>query len=121
MDYLLRDTYYTGTHYGFFDMERILRVMRPYDGTVAIKHTGMHAVEDYIVSRYQMYWQVYFHPTTRSAEVILRKIFERARNLFAEGYSFNQQPVHFASLFQGTVSFRRLFVPGRIRGFILYE
>ena len=42
---------------------------------------GMHAVEDYIMSRYQMYWQVYFHPVTRSAEVILTKILHRAKYL----------------------------------------
>lgn len=104
MDYLLRDTYYTGTNYGSFDMERILRVMRPYEGKVAIKHTGMHAVEDYIVSRYQMYWQVYFHPTTRSAEVILRKIFERVRTLYQMGYKFQREPLHFYSLFQGKMT-----------------
>ena len=104
MDYLLRDTYYTGTNYGFFDMERILRVMRPYAGKVAIKHTGMHAVEDYIVSRYQMYWQVYFHPTTRSAEVILRKIFERVKTLYEQGYQFNREPLHFHSFFQQRIT-----------------
>src|SRR5699024_12726503 len=61
MDYLLRDAYYTGVSYGHFDMERILRVMRPTEDQVVVKVTGMHAVEDYIMSRYQMYWQVYFH------------------------------------------------------------
>ena len=62
MDYLQRDAYYTGVSYGHFDMERILRVMRPAEEQVVIKFSGMHAVEDYIMSRYQMYWQVYFHP-----------------------------------------------------------
>src|SRR5699024_4811550 len=65
MDYLLRDAYYTGVSYGQFDMERILRVMRPTQEQIVIKSTGMHAVEDYILSRYQMYWQVYFHPVIR--------------------------------------------------------
>ena len=74
MDYLQRDAYFTGVSYGHFDMERILRVMRPREDQVVIKQSGMHAVEDYIMSRYQMYWQVYFHPVTRSAEVILTKI-----------------------------------------------
>lgn len=92
MDYLLRDAYYTGVNYGNFDIERILRVMRPHEDYAVIKHSGMHAVEDYIMSRYQMYWQVYFHPVTRSAEVILRKIFQRAKHLFQSGYTFNQDP-----------------------------
>ncbi|WP_047150737.1 HD domain-containing protein [Aneurinibacillus tyrosinisolvens] len=103
MDYLLRDTYYTGTNYGSFDIERILRVLRPYDNRVVVKHSGMHAVEDYIVARYQMYWQVYFHPVTRSAEVILRKIFERVRWLYAKGYHFAKRPDHFISLFEGEI------------------
>ncbi|GEN35308.1 MULTISPECIES: HD domain-containing protein [Aneurinibacillus] len=104
MDYLLRDTYYTGTNYGFFDMERILRVLRPLEDKVVVKHTGMHAVEDYIVARYQMYWQVYFHRVTRSAEVILRKIFERARDLYRAGYTFNWRPAHFIPLFEQNIT-----------------
>jgi uncharacterized protein len=103
MDYLLRDAYYTGVSYGNFDMERILRVMRPREDQVVIKRSGMHAVEDYIMSRYQMYWQVYFHPVTRSAEVILTKILHRAKKLHEEGYNFQTKPVHFYSLFTGKV------------------
>ncbi|MDF0726666.1 HD domain-containing protein [Cytobacillus sp. S13-E01] len=100
MDYLQRDAYYTGVSYGHFDMERILRVMRPQEDQVVIKNSGMHAVEDYIMSRYQMYWQVYFHPVTRSAEVILTKILHRAKKLHQEYYSFKIQPIHFYSLFE---------------------
>lgn len=104
MDYLQRDSYYTGVSYGHFDMERILRVMRPTENEVVIKSTGMHAVEDYIMSRYQMYWQVYFHPVTRSAEVILTKIFKRVKDLFEKAYNFKLNPIHFTSLFRGEVS-----------------
>ncbi len=100
MDYLQRDAYFTGVSYGHFDMERILRVMRPMDDQVVIKSTGMHAVEDYIMSRYQMYWQVYFHPVTRSAEVILSKIFQRAKVLYEDdSYQFQLEPTHFISFF----------------------
>src|SRR5690606_41140568 len=67
----------TGVSYGHFDIERIMRVMRPTEDQVVFKKSGMHAVEDYIMSRYQMYWQVYFHPVSRSAEVILQKILQR--------------------------------------------
>jgi HD superfamily phosphohydrolase len=99
MDYLLRDAFYTGVSYGHFDMERILRVMRPTEEQAVIKQSGMHAVEDYIMSRYQMYWQVYFHPVTRSGEVILSKILHRAKYLYRENYQFKQAPTHFYSLF----------------------
>lgn len=104
MDYLQRDAYFTGVSYGHFDMERILRVMRPMDDQVVIKSTGMHAVEDYIMSRYQMYWQVYFHPVTRSAEVILSKIFQRAKVLYEDdSYQFQLEPTHFISFFEEKV------------------
>src|SRR5699024_5235128 len=89
-----------------FDMERILRVMRPTKDQVVIKSTGMHAVEDYIMSRYQMYWQVYFHPVTRSAEVILTKILHRAKYLYDQRYSFKLEPLHFITLFENKVSLR---------------
>lgn len=104
MDYLQRDAYFTGVSYGHFDMERILRVMRPIEDQVVIKASGMHAVEDYIMSRYQMYWQVYFHPVSRSAEVILSKILHRAKDLYQEGYAFSLEPTHFLSIFAGEVT-----------------
>ncbi|MBM7551815.1 HD domain-containing protein [Thalassobacillus pellis] len=99
MDYLQRDAYFTGVSYGHFDMERILRVMRPMEDQVVVKESGMHAVEDYIMSRYQMYWQVYFHPVTRSAEVILSKILHRAKELHENDYAFKLKPTHFLSFF----------------------
>ncbi|WAA09627.1 HD domain-containing protein [Fervidibacillus albus] len=104
MDYLQRDAYYTGVSYGHFDMERILRLMRPWEDQVVIKQSGMHAVEDYIMSRYQMYWQVYFHPVTRSGEVILNKILQRAKELYEHHYEFKYEPKHFYSLFQGNLT-----------------
>ncbi|MFS0905550.1 HD domain-containing protein [Priestia aryabhattai] len=106
MDYLQRDAYYTGVSYGHFDMERILRVMRPREDQAVIKHSGMHAVEDYIMSRYQMYWQVYFHPVTRSAEVILTKILHRAKELHYHYYEFKQEPTHFYSIFEEEISLK---------------
>lgn len=101
MDYLLRDAYFTGVSYGHFDMERILRVMRPKEDQVVIKKSGMHAVEDYIMSRYQMYWQVYFHPVTRSGEVVLTKLLHRAKELYEQDYQFKFEPRHFQSFFKG--------------------
>ncbi|MEK4762044.1 HD domain-containing protein [Viridibacillus sp. FSL E2-0187] len=103
MDYLQRDAYYTGVSYGHFDMERILRVMRPREDQVVIKSSGMHAVEDYIMSRYQMYWQVYFHPVSRSAEVILTKILHRAKALSETGYKFLHEPTHFQAFFDENI------------------
>ncbi|MDR1794910.1 MAG: HD domain-containing protein [Erysipelotrichaceae bacterium] len=77
MDYLLRDAYCTGTTYGDFDLERIIRTLRTSDNKLVIKQSGMHAIEDYIMARYHMYWQVYYHPVSRSYEILLSKLFER--------------------------------------------
>jgi len=104
MDYLLRDAYFTGTNYGNFDLERILRVLRPYQDTIVVKESGMHAVEHYLMSRYQMYWQVYFHPVTRSSEIILRQIFKRAKELFLINYSFQWMDSALLSLIKGTIT-----------------
>ncbi|MEG0254408.1 MAG: HD domain-containing protein [Vagococcus sp.] len=95
MDYLLRDAYYTGTEYGTFDLTRILRVIRPYKDGIAFHATGMHAVEDYIVSRYQMYMQIYFHPVSRGMEVILDHLLNRGKVLYAEDSEFfeNHSPL----------------------------
>jgi HD superfamily phosphohydrolase len=104
MDYLLRDAYFTGVNYGTFDLERILRVMRPYKGHIVVKESGMHAVEDYLMSRYQMYWQVYFHPVTRSAEILLSKIFERAKELYENDCRFRFMPEPLRALFENRMT-----------------
>lgn len=104
MDYLLRDAYYTGVNYGTIDIDRILRMLRPYNGRVVVKESGMHAIEDYLMSRYQMYWQVYFHPVTRSSEIILRQIFRRAKELFQSGYAFRFMIEPLEDLFRGEVT-----------------
>lgn len=109
MDYLQRDAYYTGVSYGHFDMERILRVMRPRKDIVVIKASGMHAIEDYLMSRYQMYLQIYFHPVSRSAEAILHYILKRAKTLREQGYRFKFEPVHFKPFFKGEVSLKEYF------------
>lgn len=85
MDYLLRDAYFTGTKYGEFDLERILRTMRVSDDRVVIKESGIYAVENYIMARYHMYWQVYYHPVCRSYESMLNSLFLRLRDLYKEG------------------------------------
>ena len=80
MDYLLRDAYFTGTTYGTFDLERILRTLRVENDQLMIKASGVYAVENYIMARYHMYWQGYYHPTARAYEAILRALFQRLKD-----------------------------------------
>ena len=71
-------------------LTRILRVIRPIPNGIAFQRNGMHAVEDYVVSRYQMYMQVYFHPATRAMEVLLQNLLKRARLLYSKQKEFFQ-------------------------------
>ena len=88
MDYLLRDAYFTGTSYGTFDMERILRTIRVHGSHLAVKESGIHSVEDYIMARYHMYWQVYLHPVARSYEIIISLLFARMKDLWKQDRTF---------------------------------
>lgn len=102
MDYLLRDAYNTGVKYGTFDLSRILEVMRPYKDGICFEMSGMHAVEDYIVSRFQMYQQVYFHPVSRAMEVVLNRLLQRAKVLFSgEIHHDPQTPYLLLPFFKG--------------------
>lgn len=92
MDYLLRDAYYTGVSYGTFDITRILRVIRPYKNQIIFDYSGMHAVEDYIVARYQMYMQVYFHGVSRGMEQVLKSLLDRAKTCYIQFSDKMTQP-----------------------------
>ena len=81
MDYLLRDAYETGTSYGNFDLERVLRTLRVYQGKLCVKESGMHSIEDYIMARYHMYWQVYLHPDAKSYEILIFQFFKRYQEI----------------------------------------
>lgn len=89
LDYLERDAYHTGAAYGHLDLDRLLRVVDVCDGQVVFKESGIHAIENYLVSRYHMYWQVYFHPKARAYEIILEKIYERVYQLILTNFQFS--------------------------------
>jgi len=88
MDYLSRDAYMTGAAYGNIDYFRIMRSMRVLDNKIICKASGVHSIESYLMSRYHMYFQVYYHPTARSFEVVLEAIYQRILDLHKEGYRF---------------------------------
>lgn len=88
IDYLERDAYFTGTAYGRIDLDRLMRVMHIKDGKIVYSVSGIHAIENYLISRYHMYWQVYYHPVARAYETILEKIYLRVKNLCIENFEF---------------------------------
>ena len=93
--YLERDAYFTGAAYGHIDVDRLIRVMRIKEGKVVFKISGIHAIENYLIARYHMYWQVYYHPVSRAYEVILSKIYRRVKDLLLSNFPFqgNVEPL----------------------------
>ncbi len=88
MDYLRRDAYFTGAQFGDIDIEKILRGMLVKDGKILFKYNSVPNIEDYLMSRYHMYYQVYYHPVSRCFEVMLEMIYERWYELIKSGYKF---------------------------------
>lgn len=103
LDYLQRDAYNTGATYGEVDQDRILRSMVVVNNQLAFKYSSMHAIENYLVSRYHMYWQVYYHPVSVSHEILLSKIFHRVIDLMDHNYPFSQDLTPIRALKEGTI------------------
>jgi len=85
MDYLTRDSFFTGVIEGAIGYDRILKMLTVHDGQLMIEEKAIYTVEKFLVSRRLMYWQVYLHKTVLSAEKMLVKIIERANELIANG------------------------------------
>ena len=87
LDYLMRDTYFTGASYGRLDLDRILLALNydPLTQQLVVAQKGMAAIEHYLVVRYFMYAQVYNHAKNLTASWILEQAFRRARELMAIG------------------------------------
>jgi HD superfamily phosphohydrolase len=91
-DYLLRDSYATGTDYGRYDLDWLLSHLQPQaDGRrFYLTAKALAAAEAYVFARFRMYRTVYFHKTTRAAEVMLKLLFQRFRELLGKTPSFNK-------------------------------
>ena len=85
LDYLKRDSFYTGVSEGVINSDRIINMLNIVDDELVVESKGIYSIEKFIVARRLMYWQVYFHKTVLSAEYLLVKILERARYLIESG------------------------------------
>ena len=85
MDYLTRDSFFTGVIEGAIGYDRILKMLTVHDGQLMIEEKAIYTVEKFLVSRRLMYWQVYLHKTVLAAEKMLVKIIERANELIENG------------------------------------
>ncbi len=79
MDYLNRDSFFTGVTEGVIAYDRILKMLTVHNGNLMIEEKGIYSIEKFLVSRRLMYWQVYLHKTVLCAEQMLIKIIERAK------------------------------------------
>ncbi|MBN9349938.1 MAG: HD domain-containing protein [Chitinophagaceae bacterium] len=87
MDYLIRDSFFTGVSEGVIGYDRILNMLTVHKGELMVEEKGIHSIEKFLVSRRFMYWQVYLHKTVMCAEKMLVKIIERVREIGAESPS----------------------------------
>ena len=85
MDYLTRDSFFTGVSEGVIGYDRILKMLTVHDGELMVEEKAIYSIEKFLVSRRLMYWQVYLHKTVLSAEKMLVKILERAKELILHG------------------------------------
>jgi HD superfamily phosphohydrolase len=89
MDYLTRDSFFTGVSEGVIGYDRILKMLAVHDGQLMVEEKGTYSVEKFLVARRQMYWQVYLHKTVLAAEKMIVKIIERAREIFDDSLKLN--------------------------------
>ncbi|HEV8269750.1 MAG TPA: HD domain-containing protein [Chitinophagaceae bacterium] len=85
MDYLTRDSFFTGVSEGVIGYDRIIKMLTVHNGQLMVEEKAIYSIEKFLVSRRLMYWQVYLHKTVLSAEMMLVKIIQRAKELIARG------------------------------------
>ena len=92
MDYLRRDSYFTGVVEGTIGSERIIKMLDVDDDNLVVESKGIYSVEKFLIARRLMYWQVYLHKTVISAEFLLIKILKRAKFIAEQGVELFATP-----------------------------
>ncbi|HVV54666.1 MAG TPA: HD domain-containing protein [Mucilaginibacter sp.] len=85
MDYLNRDSFFTGVSEGVISFDRIMKMLNVVDDHIAVEEKGIYSIEKFLIARRLMYWQVYLHKTVIAAEQLLANILRRARELALGG------------------------------------
>jgi uncharacterized protein len=85
MDYLTRDSFFTGVSEGVIGYDRIIKMLNVHDGELVVEEKGIYSIEKFLIARRLMYWQVYLHKTVLSAEQMLMRVLKRAKELYTEG------------------------------------
>ena len=103
MDYLNRDSFYTGVAEGNIGAERIIKMLHVIDNQLVVEEKGLLSVENFLVARRLMYWQVYLHKTSVCSETMVLKIFERVKDLLRENIEV-EIPPHLRVFFTNNIS-----------------
>ncbi len=82
MDYLARDAYFTGASYGQIDRQRLIRSMIIKNNKVYFRSSAVNSLENYIMARYHMYWQVYYHSAAKGYDLLLESLYRRIYDLY---------------------------------------
>ena len=85
LDYLMRDSFYTGVSEGIVGVDRLIHMLNVKDGDLVVEEKGIYSVEKFLVARRLMYWQVYLHKTVIAADALLVSILKRAREMAKKG------------------------------------
>src|SRR5918993_961760 len=85
MDYLTRDSFFSGVSEGVIGYDRIIKMLTVHNGELMVEEKAIYSIEKFLVSRRLMYWQVYLHKTVLAAEMMLVKVIHRAKELVASG------------------------------------
>ena len=85
LDYLIRDSFFTGVAEGVVGYDRIIKMLTVKDGELMVEEKAIYSIEKFLVSRRLMYWQVYLHKTVLAAEMMLVKLIHRAKQLVRNG------------------------------------
>ena len=92
LDYLNRDSFYTGVSEGIIGSERIIEMLNVHEGNLVLEEKGIYSIEKFIVARRLMYWQVYLHKTVVAGEFMLIHILRRAKHLAQRGENLFASP-----------------------------
>ncbi len=92
LDYLTRDSFFTGVNEGVISYDRIIEMMNVSDDQLVIEQKGIYSIENFIIARRLMYWQVYLHKTVVCVEQMLIKAVERAQELISKGIMLDASP-----------------------------
>ena len=92
LDYLCRDSFYTGVREGNIGAARLIKMLSVADDRLVVEGKGLYSVENYLMARRLMYWQVYLHKTAVAAEEMLRAALERAKELTRGGVQLFASP-----------------------------